>query len=85
MRYEYYGWIFYAGRLAFNFAQQGLANFLLLSVVTLSIFLEIEKLMNESKQIRLTKNTLVQAEQNKRIAKYSIAASLDVLLSQSNI
>ena len=51
MRYEYYGWIFYAGRLAFNFGQQGLANFLLLSVVTLSISLEIEKLMNESKQI----------------------------------
>ena len=51
MRYEYYGWIFYAGRLAFNFAQQGLANFLMLSVVTLSISLEIEKLMNESKQV----------------------------------
>ena len=49
VRYEYYGWIYYSSRLFFSFAQQGLANFLLLTVITLSISLEIEKLMNESK------------------------------------
>ena len=49
--YEFYGWIYYLSESSFYFAQIGLANFLLLTVTTLSISLKVESLTSESKQI----------------------------------
>ena len=51
IHYAYYGWVYYLGEGIFKFYLVNLANFLILSVVTLSFSLRVEKLKNESKEI----------------------------------
>ena len=51
IQYTYYGWDYYLSEMIFKFFLTNLANFLILSVVTLSFFLKVEKLKNESKEI----------------------------------
>ena len=51
IQYAYYGWDYYLGEMIFKFSLTNLANFLILSVVTLSFSLKVEQLKNESKEI----------------------------------
>ena len=51
IQYAYYGWDYYLSEMIFKFSLTNLANFLILSVVTLSFSLKVEQLKNESKEI----------------------------------
>lgn len=50
-KYVYYGWIYYSSKAVFSLAQIGLANFLLLTVSTLSTALKVDKISRESRII----------------------------------
>jgi len=52
-KYVYYGWVYYLSKTLFGLAQLFLANFLLLSICSLSVALKVDKITRESRAILL--------------------------------